>query len=394
MNFKCLLKQLYKVTNIPLAIYQDKKCIITYSDRSFLPNPVFTLLHPYFSQNDSGVYSMTAEFMQCGFIRFPSDTSAENNQFLLLGPTLQDSGDISNTWRILASLEEEDIRFTELHRYLTYHSQVPSSHFLGTLKMLNILLNDTENVRVINMTTPELKKRLTTTPISPDYLRTLNKLPEKEMLSCIRTGKPQDLITHILKLPELGILPGELADSHLRSIKNTYVAAATLASRSAIEGGVDYNLALQLSDEYIYKMERITDARELLLSLGQMLIDFAKQTQKVIANSYSDSLVRYITNDIYMHINEKITVESIAARLNYSTAHLCRHYKEITGMTLVEGIQMLKVKEAQTLLKDTDLSLSEISVRLAFSSQSYFQKVFKKKTEITPLQYRDQYKLF
>ncbi|MFV0466654.1 MAG: helix-turn-helix transcriptional regulator [Lachnospiraceae bacterium] len=394
MNYKGLLEQLYKMTNIPLALYQNEKCILTYSDRTFLPNPVYKLLQPYFQEKDSGVYSMTAEFMQCGFIRIHPDTSTEDPQFLLLGPALQDTGDIGNTRRILAYLEEEDIRFTELHRYLTYHSQVPSSHFLSTLKMLNILLNDSENIHVINMTTPELDKNSDSTPLSPDYLRTLNKMPEKEMLSCIRTGKPQDLMTHILKLPELGILPGELADSHLRSIKNTYVAAATLASRSAIEGGVDYNLALLLSDEYIYKMERITDARELLLSLGQMLIDFAKQTQKVIANSCSDSLVRSITNDIFMHINEKITVESIAGRLSYSTAHLCRHYKEVTGMTLIEGIQMLKIKEAQTLLKDTDLSLSEISVRLAFSSQSYFQKVFKKKTEMTPLQYRDQYKLF
>jgi len=47
-----------------------------------------------------------------------------------------------------------------------------------------------------------------------------------------------------------------------------------------------------------------------------------------------------------------------------------------------------KLEEAKNLLKFSTLSLAEISNYLCFSSQSYFQNVFKKKYHITPNQYR------
>lgn len=49
-----------------------------------------------------------------------------------------------------------------------------------------------------------------------------------------------------------------------------------------------------------------------------------------------------------------------------------------------------KLEEAKSLLTYSDKSLGEISSYLSFSSQSYFQNVFKKKYGITPLQYRNR----
>ena len=52
-----------------------------------------------------------------------------------------------------------------------------------------------------------------------------------------------------------------------------------------------------------------------------------------------------------------------------------------------------KLEEAKSLLTHSDKTLSEISNYLCFSSQSYFQNVFKQKFGLTPKQYRDKTKL-
>ena len=69
---------------------------------------------------------------------------------------------------------------------------------------------------------------------------------------------------------------------------------------------------------------------------------------------------------------------------------MMRRFKEELGIHIGAFITRCKLEEAKSLLTYSDKSLSEISNYLCFSSQSYFQNVFKKKFGITPLQYRRQ----
>lgn len=59
-------------------------------------------------------------------------------------------------------------------------------------------------------------------------------------------------------------------------------------------------------------------------------------------------------------------------------------------MTLSQYIQEQKIEKAKSLLKTTDRSILEIATYLGFSSQGYFQNVFKKLTGMTPKEYRNQ----
>ena len=61
-------------------------------------------------------------------------------------------------------------------------------------------------------------------------------------------------------------------------------------------------------------------------------------------------------------------------------------------MDISEFIMQCRLEQAQKLLAHSDMSLSEISAYLCFSSQSYFQNVFKKKFGMTPRQYRIEYR--
>jgi YesN/AraC family two-component response regulator len=76
--------------------------------------------------------------------------------------------------------------------------------------------------------------------------------------------------------------------------------------------------------------------------------------------------------------------------MNAAPNYLSSRFKKETNIRFMSFVTIAKVDEAKKLLKMTNKSLSEISNYLSFSSQSYFQNVFKKSIGITPLEYRDK----
>ena len=75
--------------------------------------------------------------------------------------------------------------------------------------------------------------------------------------------------------------------------------------------------------------------------------------------------------------------------LSISPEYLSTRFKQVTQTSIPDYISRQKILEAKRLLRLTDKPLSEISEYLSFSSQSYFQNVFKKIAGITPLEYRN-----
>ncbi|MDD4156395.1 MAG: AraC family transcriptional regulator [Candidatus Cloacimonetes bacterium] len=63
-------------------------------------------------------------------------------------------------------------------------------------------------------------------------------------------------------------------------------------------------------------------------------------------------------------------------------------------MSITEFIIQCKIRDAKRLLRYSEKTLCEISNYLCFSSQSYFQTVFKKDTSLTPSKYRQKHSVF
>ena len=91
---------------------------------------------------------------------------------------------------------------------------------------------------------------------------------------------------------------------------------------------------------------------------------------------------------IKVNINSKLLAEDIAGALHINLHYLFTKFKQETGKTLTQFINEEKIKKACYYLMFTDKSLIEISTYLSFSSQSYFQTIFRKVTGQTPTQWR------
>ena len=87
-------------------------------------------------------------------------------------------------------------------------------------------------------------------------------------------------------------------------------------------------------------------------------------------------------------VEEKITVQEIAAGLGSSYSNFRKLFKEFTGISPASYQQDLKLQRAKELLSTTDMSIKEIAYRLNFDSPDYFSSKFKNKIGCKPSEYR------
>lgn len=93
---------------------------------------------------------------------------------------------------------------------------------------------------------------------------------------------------------------------------------------------------------------------------------------------------RYIDN----HYKEPLTLDLLAAEANVNKYYLAHAYKQAYGVSPISYMIARRIREGKRLLVETDLSLSQISVILGFSSASYFSQSFRKAEGISPVEYR------
>lgn len=88
-------------------------------------------------------------------------------------------------------------------------------------------------------------------------------------------------------------------------------------------------------------------------------------------------------------VYQSVSPEEIAQNLNMSYSGFRRSFKELTGTSPLKYILELKLNEAKLLLSNSTLSVKQISYNLNFDNPDYFPVFFKKRTGITPIEYRD-----
>lgn len=101
--------------------------------------------------------------------------------------------------------------------------------------------------------------------------------------------------------------------------------------------------------------------------------------------------VKQISDTIYLLENSvctTLTIDEILKNTYYGRAYLMRLFKKETGCSIMEYFIKLKIDKAKDLLRDNQLSVREISDKLAFNEPNYFTKTFKRITGFTPLAYR------
>ncbi|UUZ84206.1 AraC family transcriptional regulator [Paenibacillus sp. P26] len=101
-----------------------------------------------------------------------------------------------------------------------------------------------------------------------------------------------------------------------------------------------------------------------------------------------DSHIARAVEYIHEHYTSDIDLDTMATIALQSRFHFVRSFKAAVGMTPYQYVLQLRIEEAKRLLTHTDMTVTEISFRLGFSSTSQFYRQFSRSAGVTPERYR------
>jgi len=150
----------------------------------------------------------------------------------------------------------------------------------------------------------------------------------------------------------------------------------------------------QIDREYRLPIDNFS--QDLIIAILEVLLSYCNRyynrqfiTRKVVSNDLLSRFERILKTHIDNEIKAELpTASALAAELNMSSKYLSDCLRQLTGQTTKQLIHEKLVEQAKMLLSTTELSVSEIAYRLGFEYSQSFSKLFKNKTNQTPVEFR------
>ena len=159
------------------------------------------------------------------------------------------------------------------------------------------------------------------------------------------------------------------------------------------------NIMKQIRQEYRSNIDKFS--QDVIIAQLELLLTYAERfyqqqfiTRKInnhqILNRLEDTLSAYFNSDDLMQKGLP-TVQYVAETLNVSPNYLSSLLKVLTGQSTQQHIHEKLIEKAKEQLSTSSLSVSEIAYALGFEHPQSFSKLFKTKTNLSPLQFRQSF---
>ncbi len=166
-------------------------------------------------------------------------------------------------------------------------------------------------------------------------------------------------------------------------------------------GSVVFEGREQWEKEILWDMEKIEKTedgedfplriQELLLRIWRNLVMYGcgRQTeQKALTQGRDLERIRKVLDFLHSHYAERITLEQVAEQMNLCRSESCRFFKKYMKQSVFDYLIDYRIQKSIAFLLNGEDSVTEIAMKVGFSSPAYFTKVFKEKMQCTPLNYR------
>lgn len=121
----------------------------------------------------------------------------------------------------------------------------------------------------------------------------------------------------------------------------------------------------------------------------ELIHDFLARKIIEMPNNVSISTkIKKATNYIEENFTKQIKLEELANLIDFSKEHFCRLFKKETGLKFVDYVNRKRIKEAERMLENPAIKISEIYRKVGFSSQQHFTKVFRDINSVSPSVYK------
>lgn len=173
----------------------------------------------------------------------------------------------------------------------------------------------------------------------------------------------------------------------IEAMKARLMELAVLLSRAAAEGGGGLNKLFSLNYIFLTELSSLTTFEELcrwIIKVLDAFLDTVYETKNVKNAKILSEAMNYIRQNY----SSDLTLEVVANTIYISPYYLSHLFKEELNITFVEYLTMVRIEEAKKLLADPSLSILAVASEVGYEDASYFSKVFKKVTGLSPNQYR------
>lgn len=119
-----------------------------------------------------------------------------------------------------------------------------------------------------------------------------------------------------------------------------------------------------------------------------LLIDIMRQLQLSDRTETANEMVIAISDYVQDHFPERISLSEIAAKYNYSLAHVSHTFKAETGMTFQDYVQSVRIRESCRLLINTPKKVAEIATLVGYTNIKFFNELFKRHMGMSPREFR------
>lgn len=392
-RLKAVCYSLAKATSATVRLYRGGECLYYYSVYHLQPDPALPFLPRLLSPEQTAGVFTTPVGQYYGYLALGDATR------LIVGPSRIAQGEPPELEELLFRLGIGREQRTAYVRSLRCMPALGIERVGWLVSFLALTLEGRElapgELRIEVLPEGELPAGRAVREDEPDNIDTTELLKQGyhyELLlrSYVEQGRP-DRLLEVFSAPP-NFMQGHLSDDTIRQLKDIDICAAAIAGRAAIAGGLNSLAAFALSDRYIQTAELTRDAEALRKLQNDIFLGFAREVAQIKGRLGPEgqtggvyaACAEYVSQNIY----GPIRVRDVADALGYTRSYLSCRFKEEAGITLTQYILQEKIAGTQHMLRFTDRSLTDIAQLFSFSSQSYFQSVFKRLTGQTPMEYR------
>jgi AraC-like DNA-binding protein/ligand-binding sensor protein len=197
-------------------------------------------------------------------------------------------------------------------------------------------------------------------------------------------GNFESLRLHAIQLV---VLLSRVALRQAYSTWHSKTSAKTQTCESLPEDS-EYAKILETNNRYLKKIEECRDLTE----LTEILNAFLERMSGIMFSFHGcrhSSALRKAERFIWENYTRKISLQEIADASGLSAPYFSTIFKDEMGENLSNYLNRLRVGKARDMLTETDLTLCEVAAACGFEDQSWFSKIFKSYTGISPGKYRE-----
>ncbi|MGI5898724.1 MAG: helix-turn-helix domain-containing protein [Christensenellales bacterium] len=142
------------------------------------------------------------------------------------------------------------------------------------------------------------------------------------------------------------------------------------------------------ADDFRSDFDEALDAADSINYLRDWVVDYFCGLNNCKTDTTSQSIISKVKGYINRNLDGDLSLDTVAGHVYMSPKYLSRVFKDITGQNFSEYITQMRIEAACNLLRETRLSVEEITARVGYNSSAYFIMRFKQSVGCTPKQYR------